>query len=414
MKSSDQDALQPLPLRVVPSLEVNAAHQMVNDHLRGRRPPSAAAVGVASGARGGVSLRSQQPNVSTGAAGGPSRPPGDAVRTARPGSTTRPTQPTKVQTLAPPRTVAPLSASRGGPGANMAASLASKANPKAFANVRVPAHDAAHDECKNPQCHHCGTVIIPLPQLLFPIQDKPLILVNGWLIYTIKLPILSSAELDALEARFPFPLPEMIFGNTYVRLRHDALGQLIEFNALDALDTMEPTCELKVSYHREWLQARKKMNEDILKPYDWTYLTNYRGTTAIEFAATDAELPIAKLLRPDPILFFDELILFEDELGDNGILMLLTKIRVMPTCLLLLCRLFLRIDDVIFRIRDTRIYIDLDTNHILRETKYQEMDYQLLLDKTTKHSDPKKLLRDPNWVAEHLPVVSTEMEEAQL
>ncbi len=32
-----------------------------------------------------------------------------------------------------------------------------------------------------------------------------------------------------------------------------------------------------------------------------------------------------KLRRPDPILFFDEMVLFEDELGDNGCAMLSVK-----------------------------------------------------------------------------------------
>ena len=276
----------------------------------------------------------------------------------------------------------------------------------AFANVLVPARSHAKEDCHNPQCTHCGLVIIPSPQLSLPIRDQPLISVKDWLIYTIKRPILSSAELDALELRFDFPLPEMIFGNNYVKLVHDPSLKQIVFNALDALDTLEPLCELKVAYHEEWLLSRKKMNEDILKPYDWTYLTNYGGNGDFDWQDTEEELPIAKLLQPDPILFFDELILFEDELGDNGILMLLTKIRVMPTCLLLLCRLFLRIDDVIFRIRDTRVYVDFDTNRILRELKYQELDYPLVLAMTAKTSDPKKLLRDANWVSQKLPVIS--------
>jgi len=134
------------------------------------------------------------------------------------------------------------------------------------------------------------------------------------------------------------------------------------------------------------------------------------------FSETDEKIPVEKLLRPDPILFFDELILFEDELGDNGISMLSTKIRVMPKCLLLLCRFSLRIDNVIFRIRDTRIYIDFDTNLILREYKVQECSYNEVLKKISNKSnnDPKKLLRDTMWVSQNIPVLSCTVESSTL
>ncbi|ODV78686.1 TIP41-domain-containing protein [Suhomyces tanzawaensis NRRL Y-17324] len=309
--------------------------------------------------------------------------------------------------------------------------------------VSIPAKSHSGD-CHNPQCEHCGQVIIPAPSASFPIQDKPSITINDWSIYTIKKPILNSAELDYLsENKFDFPLPEMIFGNNVVKLVNDKTGETIEFDAVSALDSLDPDCKLKVSYHQEWLSSRRsKMsssseksekalkensnkdiaklteNLDTMKPYDWTYSTNYKGVTKnMTLKPTKEQIPIKKLLNPDPILFFDESILFEDELGDNGISMLSTKIRVMPTCLLLLCRFFLRIDDVIFRIRDTRVYIDLESNLVLREYKEQEYPYDDLLKKVAHKAyttmDPKKLLRDTNWVSQNIPVISTQVESNQ-
>lgn len=52
--------------------------------------------------------------------------------------------------------------------------------------------------------------------------------------------------------------------------------------------------------------------------------------------------------RPDPILWYDEVVLFEDELHDHGISLLTAKIRVMPTCFLILLRHWLRVDGIIF------------------------------------------------------------------
>ncbi|KAF6059949.1 TIP41-like family protein [Candida albicans] len=286
-----------------------------------------------------------------------------------------------------------------------------------FPNIQIPLH---HDEteCKNPQCQHCGQIIIPSPQSSYPIQDKPSISVNGWSVFTTKKPILNSLELDHLaETKFDFPLPEMIFGNNNVRIRNDVTGGTIEFNAIDALSSLDPNCPLKVSCHEEWLKSRRSKhakNLDGLKPYDWTYSTNYKGTLQnLDLkSSTLHEIPIDKLTKPDPILFFDEAILFEDELADNGISILSYKIRVMPTCLLLLCRFFLRIDDVIFRVRDTRCYIDFETNTLIREYKVQEQEYDKVMSlvKVKNNKDPKKLFRDSNWVSQNIPVLNKEIE----
>ena len=73
------------------------------------------------------------------------------------------------------------------------------------------------------------------------------------------------------------------------------------------------------------------------KPYDWTYTTVYTGHdisptgSSTEFVAARPNdeshaIPIAELTRPDPILFYAEVPLFEDELHDNGSSHLLVRI----------------------------------------------------------------------------------------
>jgi len=54
------------------------------------------------------------------------------------------------------------------------------------------------------------------------------------------------------------------------------------------------------------------------------------------------------------------------------------KIRVMPARLLLLARFFLRLDDVIFRVRDTRIYVEFPTGQVLRDFTAMEGVYAQL------------------------------------
>lgn len=77
-------------------------------------------------------------------------------------------------------------------------------------------------------------------------------------------------------------------------------------------------------------------------------------------------------------MFFDEVVLYEDELADNGITMLSSKIRVMPERLLLLTRLFMRLDHVLIRIRDTRVYVDLKTKEVIREYLSKECEYEVV------------------------------------
>ena len=120
---------------------------------------------------------------------------------------------------------------------------------------------------------------------------------------------------------------------------------------------------------------------EVVKPFDWSYSTDYKGTirsSVALFEPTKTPIPLELLKRPDPILFFDEVILYEDEMADNGITMYSCKIRVMPERLLLLCRFFMRLDNVLLRIRDTRIYIELATGEVIREYIAKEEKYEIV------------------------------------
>ena len=126
-------------------------------------------------------------------------------------------------------------------------------------------------------------------------------------------------------------------------------------------------------------------------------------------ATKDTELAIdyERLKRPDPILYFAEVVLFEDELADNGISSLSVKLvrprpssrwllllasqlthavrahvsqRVMPTCFFILQRQWIRVDDVMFRVVDTRFYHQFGTQHVLREYQMREGTFAALAD----------------------------------
>jgi len=131
-------------------------------------------------------------------------------------------------------------------------------------------------------------------------------------------------------------------------------------------------------------KSREKKHEgitEVVKPFDWSYSTDYKGTlgsSSITFKPTTSPIPLELLKRPDPIQFFHEVMLYEDEMADNGITMFSCKIRVMPQRLLLLCRFFMRLDGVLLRIRDTRVYVDFGTGEVIREYVAREEKYEVV------------------------------------
>ncbi|KAB8349855.1 hypothetical protein FH972_023868 [Carpinus fangiana] len=241
-------------------------------------------------------------------------------------------------------------------------------------------------------------------------------------IETQKLPILKAGPIDEMTKNLGIAPPEMIFGDNYVLIEHEPTGWTIKFNAFDALDKVDKTGQamLQVAHSGEWKKSREHHHEgikEVVKPFDWSYTTDYKGTTSAEpqFQPSTTPIPLGLLRRPDPIRFFDEVMLYEDELADNGMSMLSCKIRVMPDRLLLLVRLFMRLDGVMCRIRDTRVFVEFGTKEVIREYTAKEEQYEILRQKLAMtREDVPASLRDANKLSELVPVVEKTLERVQL
>ncbi|KAI2787766.1 TIP41-like protein [Penicillium oxalicum] len=257
-----------------------------------------------------------------------------------------------------------------------------------------------------------------------PEMKKPQsISVGGFRISTQKLPILKAEPIDEMTKQLGIAPPEMIFGDNHVTIEHQKSGWGIDFNAFDALDRVDKTGQsmLQVAHSKEWQQSREKTHEgikEVVKPFDWSYSTDYKGTLSLNappFEPTEKPIPVELLKRPDPILFFDEVVLYEDELADNGIAMLSCKIRVMPGRLLLLSRFFMRLDNVLIRLRDTRVYVDFETREVIREYQAKECEYEKVRQiLAATRDDIPALMRDPNRLSEILPIVEKSSERVVL
>ncbi|KAL6239179.1 hypothetical protein BDW75DRAFT_199060 [Aspergillus navahoensis] len=272
------------------------------------------------------------------------------------------------------------------------------------------------------------TAPVPIPgdtAAMSPTSQRPdTITLKGFKISTQKLPILKAEPIEAMTKKLGIAPPEMIFGDNFVSIEHEKSGWNIHFNAFDALDRVNKTGEsvLKVAHSKEWQKSRETTHEgikDVVKPFDWSYSTDYKGTVLStqghDFEETSTPIPIELLKRPDPILFFDEVILYEDELADNGITMLSCKIRVMPSRLLLLSRFFMRLDNVLFRLRDTRVYVDFERSEVIREYQSKECEYETVRQKlASARDDIPAIMRDPNRLTELLPLVDRRLERVVL
>ncbi|VTJ75967.1 Hypothetical predicted protein [Marmota monax] len=227
-----------------------------------------------------------------------------------------------------------------------------------------------------------------------------------WKLTASKTHIMKSADVERLADELHMPsLPEMMFGDNVLRIQHCS-GFGIEFNATDALRCVNNYQGiLKVACAEEWQESRTEgeHSKEVIKPYDWTYTTDYKGTLLgeslkLKVVPTTDHIDTEKLKAREQIKFFEEVLLFEDELHDHGVSSLSVKIRVMPSSFFLLLRFFLRIDGVLIRMNDTRLYHEADKTYMLREYTSRESKIANLM------HVPPSLFTEPNEISQCLPI----------
>ncbi len=164
-------------------------------------------------------------------------------------------------------------------------------------------------------------------------------------------------------------------------------GVCLRFGALEALKEWreEALPPLRVAVASAWKQSRV----DTLKKhgvkdvdYDWTFTTPFAGASTgpsdLIWEETKQTIDRELLMRRDPILFFDDVALFESELDDYGDAKLNVKVRVMASSIYVLQRFWLRVDGMLVRLRETRVFVPLEAPEdpdtgcpvIVREVKH--------------------------------------------
>ncbi|KAJ4967447.1 hypothetical protein NE237_019296 [Protea cynaroides] len=261
--------------------------------------------------------------------------------------------------------------------------------------------------------------------------------IHGWEIESRKRSILNSVALPLWEEKLQTShLPEMVFGDSSLILLHINSGTKFHFNAFDALTgwKQEALPPVEVPAAAKW-KFRCKPSQQVILDYDYTFTTPYCGSEKVEIipdkcgTGKDLEekshslhwedcgeqIDLVALQSKDPILFYDEVVLYEDELADNGVSLLTVKVRVMPTSWFLLLRFWLRVDGVLMRLRDTRMYCSFRNAAnptILRESCWREATFQALSMKGLPSDSAA--YSDPNLISKRLPVIMHKTQKLKL
>ncbi|XP_050364636.1 TIP41-like protein isoform X2 [Argentina anserina] len=245
--------------------------------------------------------------------------------------------------------------------------------------------------------------------------------IHGWDIETRKRSILNSSTRELWEKKLETcHLPEMVFGESCLTLKHVKSGATVHFNAFDALIgwKKEALPPVEVPAAAKW-KFRCNPSEQVILDYDYTFTTLYCGSETI---AKDADkqggevskeacnlhwedckekLDVVALASKEPILFYDEVVLYEDELADNGVSLLTVKV--------------LRVDGVLMRLRDTRMHCTFENNVnpiILRESCWREATFTALAAKG--YPSEAGAYNDPSIISQRLPVVMNKSQKLKV
>lgn len=129
-----------------------------------------------------------------------------------------------------------------------------------------------------------------------------------------------------------FPLPTMFFGCNKISLSNSSKNISLIFDPITAVKTVSKSADdvpikIAASHADFW---RQRSQSEVIFDYDWTYTPqSYKGVIEGDcdiMENREIEINYNRLKQQDPILFFDENILYEDELGDNGISIITVKL----------------------------------------------------------------------------------------
>jgi len=249
---------------------------------------------------------------------------------------------------------------------------------------------------------------------------------KGWDFYSHSEYMMNSVDLDLLckeneKAKLYIDhLPEVFYGYNRLFVVNPSKNFCYEFNPIqfmsltkydlrkklyDNKDIYYIPPEVKVQYHKTWENIKVEGRSDIkrIEPTsDWSFSSPYLGyyssiakSEISKFYPTIKDdktftkkfgeetggvvIPLERLRPENKIIEYYQVEFFEDELSDNGISEGKIRFRIMDDCFYGLMRSYLRLDNVLIRNIDTRIYHGFCDDYIIRNISVKEMSYDTLI-----------------------------------
>ena len=229
---------------------------------------------------------------------------------------------------------------------------------------------------------------------------------KGWDFYSHTENMLNSKDLDILiknkeeNGLYISHLPEIFYGFNRLFLLNESQNFCYEFNPLQMLSLTNNNVRQKILKEKEIYyiptQAKSQYSktDDTKNEMDWSFSSPYMGhITSINNCIMNKYYPkinetkkfrteksnmIFPEIKVENVLNYNQVQFFEDELGDIGLSEGKIGFGVMDQCFLGLMRCYLRVDNMLVRNIDTKIYHKFGEKYIIRNFSVKEKTYDEL------------------------------------
>ena len=229
---------------------------------------------------------------------------------------------------------------------------------------------------------------------------------KGWDFYSHTENMLNSKDLDILiknkeeNGLYISHLPEIFYGFNRLFLINESQNFCYEFNPLQMLSLTNNNVRQKLLKEKEIYyiptQAKSQYSktDDTKNEMDWSFSSPYMGhITSINNCIMNKYYPkinetkklrteksnmIFPEIKVENVLNYNQVQFFEDELGDIGLSEGKIGFGVMDQCFLGLMRCYLRVDNILVRNIDTKIYHKFGEKYIIRNFSLKEKTYDEL------------------------------------
>ena len=229
---------------------------------------------------------------------------------------------------------------------------------------------------------------------------------KGWDFYSHTENMLNSKDLDILiknkeeNGLYISHLPEIFCGFNRLFLINESQNFCYEFNPLQMLSLTNNNVRQKLLKEKEIYyiptQAKSQYSktDDTKNEMDWSFSSPYMGhITSINNCIMNKYYPkinetkkfrteksnmIFPEIKVENVLNYNQVQFFEDELGDIGLSEGKIGFGVMDQCFLGLMRCYLRVDNMLVRNIDTKIYHKFGEKYIIRNFSVKEKTYDEL------------------------------------